>query len=73
VLRFGLLCLTLCLCTVGLASFLDKTHIVVFGPCASAGAAAIYIAILGSATLGAVFTVLGTGAQLVRKLQRRPS
>lgn len=70
-LRFGLACLFLFLCTAGLASVLDHAHMVVFGPCADAGAAAIYIALMLTAGMGALFTVAGAVAALVRRIRQR--
>jgi hypothetical protein len=69
-LRFGLLCLALCLCTAALAAVLDHLHVVAFGPCASAGAVAFYMKMIISFTSGAIFTILGAGAWLLRKLRQ---
>ena len=69
-LRFGLVCLFLCLCTMALASLLDYSHVVVFGPCAGVGAAAIYVSLLVTSGLGVLFTIVGAGAKLVRKLRQ---
>jgi hypothetical protein len=68
--RFGLVCLGLCLCTVALASVLDHTHLVVFGPCAGPGAAGIYILLFATSPLGVIFSALGASVWLVRKLRQ---
>jgi hypothetical protein len=69
-LRFGLLCLALCLCTVALAAVLDHFHAVAFGPCASAGAVAFYVTMILLLTAGTIFTILGAGAWLTRKMRQ---
>ena len=69
-LRFGILCLALCLSTAGVASVLDHFHLVVFGPCAGPGAAALYLTLLLTAGLGILFTFVGAGAKLIARLRQ---
>lgn len=69
-LRVGLICFGLCLGTVVLATVLDFSHAVVFGPCAGPGALAIYGTLVLTASLGVIFTLLGATVLLVRKIRQ---
>ena len=69
-LRFGLVCLALCVGTVGVGMLLDQLHLVVSGPCAGPGIVAIYLSILVTFGLGATFTLLGGAAKLIRRLRQ---
>jgi hypothetical protein len=67
--RAGLLCFALCLGIVALASILEQTHAVVFGPCAGPGAIAIYGALFLTALTGIVLTLIGMIVWLAQKLR----
>jgi len=69
-LRVGLIFIGLCLGTVALASILDYSHAVVFGPCAGPGALVIYGTLLLTASLGTMLTLLGAALWLVRKIRQ---
>ena len=68
-LRFGVMCLALCLCTAALASILDHLHVVVFGPCAGPGAVAIYLSLLLTSGLGVIFTIAGAAAKAIARIR----
>jgi hypothetical protein len=68
--RAAIVCFVLFLATVTIASILDHFHLVVFGPCAGPGETAIFGALFLSASLGVIFTLIGSGIWLARKLRQ---